>query len=158
MGLHMTVYAYYTSSEVSQDHCDPVISLYDPVALEDQSLNFVQSPSNHPGSSTIFFSIPICIFLLLTTSAGAGATDISMSVCLQLLEASFMICKDPSCSDSTLILFVSWNLFQFFFIVFTTCVLFPIGNSVQFHLQILFTTPMLQGKLINALPNVTTLA
>ena len=45
-----------------------------------QSSNFVQSPSNHPGSSTMFFGILACMFLLIT--AGTGATDISVSVCL----------------------------------------------------------------------------
>ena len=44
-----------------------------------QSLNFVQSPSNHPGSGTMLFGISACMFSLLTT--GAGAVDISVSVC-----------------------------------------------------------------------------
>ena len=42
--------------------------------------------------------------------AGAGAADISVSVCLYLLKASFVICKDPSCSDNTSILFVLLEL------------------------------------------------
>jgi len=45
-----------------------------------QSSNFVQSLSNHSGSSTIFFSISAYIFSLIAT--GAGATDISVSICL----------------------------------------------------------------------------
>ena len=48
------------------------ISLY-------QSLNFVWSLSNYPGSSTIFFGIPAYMFSLITTEASAGTTDISMS-------------------------------------------------------------------------------
>ena len=47
-----------------------------------QSLNFIQSPSNHPGSSTIFFGIPACTFLLIAATASAGTTDISVSICL----------------------------------------------------------------------------
>ena len=30
----LCIYSYYTSSEASQDHCDPVISLYNLVTLE----------------------------------------------------------------------------------------------------------------------------
>ena len=75
-----------------------------------QSSNFVWSPSNHPGSSTIFFGIPAYIFSFIAT-AGAGAVDISsVVVCLYLLEASSMICKDPSCSDNVLISFVLLEL------------------------------------------------
>ena len=51
-----------------------LISLY-------QSLNFVWSLSNHPGSSTMFFGIFVYTFSLLTAGAGASATNISMSVC-----------------------------------------------------------------------------
>ena len=49
-----------------------------------QSLNFVWSLSNHPRSSTIFFSISVYIFLLLVagTGASAGAVNISMSILL----------------------------------------------------------------------------
>ena len=75
-----------------------------------QSSNFVQSPSNYPGSSTTFFSISVCTFSLTPAAAGAGADDISVSICLSLLEASFVICKDPSHSDNALILFILLEL------------------------------------------------
>ena len=75
-----------------------------------QSSNFVQSPSNHSKSSTIFFSIPACIFLLTPAAAGAGADDISVSIHLSLLETSSVICKDPSRSDSASILFILLEL------------------------------------------------
>ena len=55
-------------------------------------------------------SISACPFLL-TVTAGAGTVDISsVVVCLYLLEASSVICKDPSCSDNTSILFVLLEL------------------------------------------------
>ena len=47
-----------------------------------QSSNFIQSPLNYPGSSTLFFGILACTFLLITGTAGADATDISVSICL----------------------------------------------------------------------------
>ena len=49
------------------------ISLY-------QSSNFIWLLSNYPGSSTMFFSISSCMFLLLVASTGTGAVNISMSV------------------------------------------------------------------------------
>ena len=73
-----------------------------------QFLNFIQSPLNYPGSSTMFFGVTAYIFSLI--AAGASATDISVSVCLYLSEASSVICKDLSCSDNTLILFVLLEL------------------------------------------------
>ena len=74
------------------------------------SLNFVWLPSNHPGSGIIFFGIPACPFLL-TVTAGVGTVDISsVVVCLYLLEASSVICKDPSCSNNVSILFVLLKL------------------------------------------------
>ena len=42
-----------------------------------QSSNFVQSPSNYPESDTMFFGVTTYTFLLI--SAGASATDISVS-------------------------------------------------------------------------------
>ena len=75
-----------------------------------QSLNFDWSPSNHPGSGTIFFGSPAWTFLLVATAAGVGATDISsVVVCSYSSEASFVIFKDPSHSDST---FISFVLFE----------------------------------------------
>ena len=55
--------------------------------------------------------------MLLGTSAdlfiagvGAGAVDISVSVCSSFVEASLLICKDPSHSDNVSILFVLLEL------------------------------------------------
>jgi len=58
----------------------------------------------------MFFGIPAYIFLLFATATGAGAADISMSVCSYSLEASSVICKDPSYSDNVSILFVLLEL------------------------------------------------
>ena len=73
-----------------------------------QSLNFVRSLSNYPGSSTMFFGIPACMFSLI--AAGTGVPDIFVSVCLLLLKAFSVICKDPSFSDNASILFVLLEL------------------------------------------------
>ena len=76
-----------------------------------QSLNFDRSPSNYPGSSTIFFGNPAWTFSLTAAAAGTGATDISVSIGLySSTEASLLICKDPSCSDNVSILFVLFKL------------------------------------------------
>ena len=75
-----------------------------------QSSNFIWSLSNYSGSSTIFFGIPVCAFLLIAASASAGTTDISASICLYLLEASSVICGDPSHSDNVSISFVLLEL------------------------------------------------
>ena len=73
-----------------------------------QSSNFVWLPSNYSGSGTMFFSIPACPFLLTVT---AGTIDISsVVVCLYLLEASSVICKDSSHSDNASILFILLEL------------------------------------------------
>ena len=70
-----------------------------------QSSNFDRSPSNHPGSGTILFGNPACMFSLATAAAVAGATDISVSVrSYSSVEVSSLICKDPSHSDNTSIL------------------------------------------------------
>ena len=73
-----------------------------------QSSNFVRSLSNYSRSSTIFFGIPACIFLLIFTAAGVSANDISVSVLL--LEASSVICKDSNHSNNVLISFVLLEL------------------------------------------------
>ena len=82
-----------------------------------QSLNFVQSLSNHSGLRTILFGITAYILSFIVT--GASATDISLSDYLfVLLEASFIIFKNPSLSNYTfilpvyleLILFVLWSM------------------------------------------------
>jgi len=59
----------------------------------------------------MFFGIPAYTFLLFATATGAGATDISsVVVCSHSLEASSVICKNPSHSDNALILFVFLEL------------------------------------------------
>ena len=74
-----------------------------------QSSNFDQSSSNHLGSGTMFFSNPTWMFLLF--AAAAGATDISsVVVCLYLSEASSVIFKNPSHSNSVFISFVLLEL------------------------------------------------
>ena len=75
-----------------------------------QSLNFIWSLSNHPGSGTIFFGIPACTFSLTPIATNTGTDDISVSVHSSLLEASSVICKDPSHSDNVLILFILLEL------------------------------------------------
>ena len=76
-----------------------------------QSSNFDRSPSNYPGSSTIFFGNSVWTFSLTAAAAGAGATDISVSIgSYSSVETSSLICKDPSCSDNTSILFVLLEL------------------------------------------------
>ena len=68
-----------------------------------QPLNFVQSPSNHPGSGTISFGISACMFSLVATSA----VDSVISVHLYSLEASSSeIFKDPNLSDNVSISFI----------------------------------------------------
>ena len=76
-----------------------------------QSLNFVRSPSNYPGSGTILFGISADTFLPISTAMGAGAVDISVSVCLLVsFEASSVILRDPSLSDNASKLFVRLEL------------------------------------------------
>ena len=67
-----------------------------------QSSNFVWSPSNYPGSGTMF--------LAGSFTVGASAVNISMSVHLSLLETSSVILRDPSCSDNASISFVLLEL------------------------------------------------
>ena len=78
-----------------------------------QSSNFVQSLSNHPGSETILFGVTACTLLFIV--AGASATDISSSdYSFISLEALFVIFKNPSFSDNTLISSVLCKLILFF--------------------------------------------
>ena len=75
-----------------------------------QSSNFIQSLLNYPGSSTMFFGIPVCTFSLIVT-AGVGAVDISsVFVYSYSLEAFSVICKDPSHFNNASILFVLLEL------------------------------------------------
>ena len=76
-----------------------------------QSSNFVLSPSNHPGSGTMFFGNPACLFSWLIPAIGTGAVDIfSIVICSFSSEVSLVICKDSSCSDNASILFVHLEL------------------------------------------------
>ena len=64
-----------------------------------QSLNFVLSPLNYLGSETMFLGITAYLFVFIVT--GTSATDITSSDCSIILsEVSFVICKDPSYSNS----------------------------------------------------------
>ncbi len=72
-----------------------------------QSSNFVWSPSNHPGSGIMFFGNPAWMFSLATAAPGAGVSDISVFVgSYSSVEVSWLICRDPSCSDNASILSV----------------------------------------------------
>ena len=100
-----------------------------------QSSNFVQSPSNHPGSGTIFFGNPAWTFSLATAAPDAGVPDISMSVGSYLsVEASLLICKDPSLSNNASISFVLLELILSFCSFHYTCFAFSTDNAVSFHL------------------------
>jgi len=88
-----------------------------------QSLNFVLSPLNHPGSGIIFFGI--IAYPLSFIIAGAGAADIFLSDHLYVSSKTlFVICKDPSLFDNTLILFVYLKLVLVLLIAYATYVLF----------------------------------
>ena len=99
-----------------------------------QSLNFVRSPSNHPGSRTIFFGNPAWTFLLFSTAAGAGATDISSVVVYSYLsEASSIICKDSNRSDSASISSILLELVLVSHSYCYTCFVFLTDNTVSFR-------------------------
>ena len=89
-----------------------------------QSSNFVLFLSNHPESGTIFFSMVAYVLFIV---AGTGATDILLSDhSLVSSETLFMICKNPSLSDSASILSICLELVLVLLIVYATCVLFII--------------------------------
>ena len=96
-----------------------------------QSSNFVQSLSNHPGSGTMLLGIPADSF---TARVIASAVDISVSICSLLVEASSLICKDPSYSDNASILFVLLELVLTFCSYCYTCFVFSTDNAVSFCL------------------------
>ena len=76
-----------------------------------QSSNFDWSPSNHPRSGTMFFSNSAWTFLLFAAAASTSATNISsVVVCSYLSEASSVIFKDSSHSNSASISFVLFEL------------------------------------------------
>ena len=87
-----------------------------------QSSNLDWLPSNHPGSSTIFFGNPAWTFSLTAAAAIACATDISVSVCsYSLVEASSLICKDSSHSNNASISFVLLELILSSCSLYYTC-------------------------------------
>ena len=75
-----------------------------------QSLNFIQLPSNYPGSGTMFFGILACLFLLTVTASASIVEISSVVVHLYSLRASSMIYKDSSHSDNASISFVLLEL------------------------------------------------
>ena len=120
-----------------------------------QSSNFFQSLLNYHGSMTILFSVTACMFLFIV----AGASNISLSVCLfVLLEALFMIFKNSSLSDSTLILSILHELIlyscELCHMCFILCLVITLSNCPWTN----YSVPhLLQGELIDALPNITIL-
>ena len=102
-----------------------------------QSLNFVLSPSNHPGSETI-----VSVGTLSLYTAGAGAVNIlsvsGVAGLVLLFDMLFsVIFSDPSISSNASI----------------ASLLCPAILAVLCF----FTAPFLQGEPGDALPNVTTL-
>ena len=124
-----------------------------------QSLNFVLSSSNYPRSRTMFLDIMAC--LLLFVIASTSATDIFLSDYLYVSsEALFVICKNSSLSDNASISSVHLELILVLLVVYATCILSFVWQ--QLHIIYLWTNHyvslLLQGELINTLPNVMTLA
>ena len=88
-------------------------------------MNFVLSISNHPESRTMLLGIIACSLLFVV--AGTGATDISSSDHLLISsEALFIICKNPSLSNSILILSVCLKLILVLLVVYAIHVSFTI--------------------------------
>ena len=80
----------------------------------------------------MLFGIPADLF---TTGVAAGAVDISVSICLSFVEASLLICKDPSRSDNVFISFVLLELVLVSSRSYCyTCFVFLTDNTVLFHL------------------------
>ena len=114
-----------------------------------QSSNLDQSPLNYPGSSTILFGNPAWTFSLAVVAPGAGVPDISVSVCsYSSVEASSLICRDPSRSDNAS---MSSVLLELVLSSRQITLSHFVRRSVLLHL-------FLQGELIDALPHVTTLS
>ena len=98
----------------------------------------------------MLFSIIACTFLF----AGTGAVDIFVFVFSYLLEASSVICKDSSHFNNASILFILLELILVsFYSLYYMCFVWQVTLP-----SFLFTTPLLQDKLVNALPNITTLS
>jgi len=71
----------------------------------------------------MLFGIMACVLSFIV--AGAGATDISSSDHPYVSsEALFVICKNPSLSDSALILSIHLELILVLLIVYTICISF----------------------------------
>jgi len=80
----------------------------------------------------MLFGIPADSF---TTGVAAGAVDISVSVCLSFIEASSLICKDPSHSDNVSISFILLELVLVSSYSYCyTCFVFSTDNAVSFRL------------------------
>ena len=100
-----------------------------------QSSNFIQSPSNYPGSRTMLLGIPADSFI---TGVIAGAVDISVFICSSLVEASLLICKDPSYSDNASISFVLLELVLASHGLYYTCFIsqqITLSSIVHIHLS-----------------------
>ena len=88
-----------------------------------QSLNFVLFSLNHSESGTMFLDITACSLLFIVTSASAA--DISLFNCLYIpSKALFVICKDPSLSNSVSISSIYLELVLVLLIVYATHVSF----------------------------------
>jgi len=86
----------------------------------------------------MFLGITACLFVFVIT--GAGTTDITLS------EVSFVICRDPS------------YLF-FFYDLHHTCFVYCLAVTSSNFIHGLSTyIPFLQDELVDALPNIMTLA
>ena len=112
-----------------------------------QSSNFILSPSNHPGSRTILLGIAACPLFIVGT--GTGAVDISVSVCLYLLEASSVIRRNPSYSNNAFILFV---LLELILVLFCSLYYMYFVQQVtlsSFICGFYFPIPLLQGELVD---------
>jgi len=98
-----------------------------------QSLNFVLFLLNHPGSKTIFLGTIAYLFVFIITST--GAIDIALSDhSIVLSKILFVICKDPSHSDSASILSVFLKLIlvplcSLYYMYFIYC---PVVTSPNF--------------------------
>jgi len=83
-----------------------------------------------------------------TTGIAAGAVNISVSFCSLFVEASSLICKDPSHSDNASISFVLLKLVLVSSCSYCyMCFVFSTDNAVSFCLYVCPTAPLLQGEL-----------
>jgi len=102
----------------------------------------------------MLFGIPTDSF---TTGVAAGTADISVSICSLFIEASSLIYKDSSHSDNASISFVLLELVLISSCSYCyVCFVFLTDNAVLFRPEVCSTVSPLQGKLVDALPNITT--